>query len=320
MLNRKHHLWNAYTALGLLVVILLTGFLAGSTSALAQGSTQVFVSPQMSEVSIGGLAEVKLEVKNGVELNAYDVTVVYDPAVLTLESWRHGGYMTNLGVIVQVNEPGRLNIVAVQLGIPGVSGDGTLLNMSFRAKSAGSSAVQVQELTFARSSGEKVFPELFSGVVNSSPAQLPSPTITLAPFVTWTATSTRVPTNAGIPTITPIYAQVITRTSLPETLSSPSSGGLEMNTANAGVAQTPTQGQVVFPFETAQPVIEQGAALEASPGSTAYATEVQGMQNKTLESIKGASRENGMVWSVGALILAGLTGLVTLFLNLWKKL
>lgn len=304
------------------VVFVILFLLPGAVSVYAQAGTQAVIEPGAVTVTQGSLLEINIAVKNGDNLNAFDVKVAYDADFLTLESWRYGGYMANLAEVKRTIEPGSFSLAAEQLATPGVSGDGTLLTLGFRTKAVGSSPVHLEQIVFTQSSGEKVQPEVFHGVVNSSQLQMPSLTATLVPFATWTATSTRVPTHVGIPTITPIYARVITRTATP-VLPMPL---LPLENGNEGLAAasqtadflpgsllSSTQIAAVRPDTKITEISELQNNMTYTQGS-------QIEQTGSVHSRKEYKRQNGMIWSVGLLILAGLTGLVTLFLNLWKRL
>ncbi len=306
----------------LLIDFLIILLLPGAVSVYAQATPQVEIDPVAITVTEGSMVEVNVAVKNGDNLNAFDVNVTYDAEILTLESWHYGDYMSNLADVKKTIAPGSFSLAAVQLATPGVSGAGTLLTLVFRAKAVGSSPVHLEHLIFAISGGGKIFPDLFHGVINSLPMQLPSPTNTVTPFPTWTATNTRVPTNAGIPTITPIYAQVITRTAtpvLPELLSPLANGNEELVSASQTAELLP--GSLFFPTQltTLQPETVSTEFSEVENNLT-LTPGLQNGHNGSGKSLKEGKRENGMIWSVGLLILAGLTGLVTLFLNLWKRL
>lgn len=306
----------------IVVVFLVLLLLPGAVSVYAQATPQAVIEPGAVTVTEGSFVAVNVAVKNGDNLNAFDVKVAYDAEIMTLESWHYGGYLSNLAEVKKTIEIGSFSLAAEQLATPGVSGAGTLLTLGFRTKAVGSSLVYLEQLILIQSSGEKVQPELFHGEVNSSQLQMPIPTATLVPFATWTATSTRVPTHVGIPTITPIYARVITRTAtpvLPIPLLSLENGDEGLAAASQAADFLPGSLLPSTPIAAVQPdtMITEFSELHNdmtfTPGS-------QIEQTASANSRKEYKRQNGMIWSVGLLILAGLTGLVTLFLNLWKRL
>lgn len=328
-----------------LVIIFATLLLALTNGVRAMGVMQAVIEPAHSSLAAGNQIVIRVEVKNGDNLNGYNLKINYNPEVITLETWSHGGYMSNLKVDKQVNDPGSLSLEVMQFNTPGVSGDGTLLNLTFTGKTSGVSAVQISEVAFIRSSGESVFPDLSSGEVNVTTSSLPSPaftatptailtltptvtpilTSTESPLRTWTPTRTRTPTAAVGATITPIRAIVATRTGtvvtpmdvvLPGNENSGSQPGIE-----AGYSPTAppsytwlTDSEIVAPrYE----VVEGG---EGSLSLTAFTIDSQEGLTAPFESNRSVNRTNGLLWSVGALFIVGLTGLVIMFANLWRKL
>jgi hypothetical protein len=127
--------------------------LAATPPARAQPETVVQVTPETAEAAVGATTAFSLEVLEGVDVNAYDVTITYDPAVAALVSWSQGDYLSNLAQVYKVDEPGRLRLVFTQLATPPVSGDGVLLNLVFRGAAAGTSPVTIESLDFAGSNG-----------------------------------------------------------------------------------------------------------------------------------------------------------------------
>ena len=105
------------------VLFLLASFLPLS-AAQAQGDTSLVVEPEISYVPLGNEIVLELVVTDGLNVNAYDVTVAYDEEKLELMSWEHGGYLSNLAVVKLEDEPGQFRVAATQLATPVVSGDG----------------------------------------------------------------------------------------------------------------------------------------------------------------------------------------------------
>ena len=145
--------------------------------------TVVQLSPSALDVSVGGSGTVSLEVLGGLAINAYDVTVRYDPAVITFVSWSHGGYLSHLAQVYKVDEPGTLRLVFTQLATPPVSGDGLLLNLVFRGAAEGSSEVFIEKLDFAGSDGTISNPQLIGATIRVN-ATLPTAQPTAAPTIT----------------------------------------------------------------------------------------------------------------------------------------
>ena len=150
---------------------------------LVEAQTVVQLSPSALDLPLGGSATLRLEVLGGLEVNAYDVTVRYDPAVITFVSWSHSGYLSHLAQVYKVDEPGTLRLVFTQLATPPVSGDGILLNLVFMGAAEGSSEVLIERLDFAGSDGTITNPQLIGATIRVD-ATLPTPRPTAAPTLT----------------------------------------------------------------------------------------------------------------------------------------
>ena len=157
---------------------------------MAQGGTVLAVDPAQASVEVNGQREIHLLVTGAENLNAFDVQVEYDSALLSLTKWEFGDLLSNLAVVKRDDLPGSFRLVATQLATPGVSGDGVLLKLTFSGKLTGSSPITITKAEFARSEGGLSLPELEHGTMTIIPAQ---PTAT--PTRTPTATATLAPTH-----------------------------------------------------------------------------------------------------------------------------
>ena len=198
--------------------------------ARAQTGPRLSVQPPESQVPVGNDLSIDLVVTNGVDVNAFDVTVTYDPNVLTLKDWAFGDYLSNLAVVSQVNQPGSLRVAATQLARPPVSGDGALLTLNFRAQAAGVSPVTITRAEFASGTGAKTEPERVNGTVMA----LVAPTFT--PTVTVTATPTRTPTP--LPTVTLTSMPTATAATIFTPTSMATTGNAATATALSGATAT----------------------------------------------------------------------------------
>ena len=147
----------------------------------AQESTILSVLP--SEVELDLVADetvtVDLWVSNAVELNGFDIILAYDPTVVLLDSWEHGGFLTNMFNVTQVDDPGTFRLGAVQLAQPGKSGDGSLLKLTFSGVSLGSSALTITQAVFADVGGNQTVPDFVGGSIIVFP-----PRFTLSGLIT----------------------------------------------------------------------------------------------------------------------------------------
>ena len=188
--------------LGLALILLVSLLMAAlALPVMAQGGTVLAVDPAQASVEVNGQREIHLLVTGAENLNAFDVQVEYDSALLSLTKWEFGDLLSNLAVVKRDDLPGSFRLVATQLATPGVSGDGVLLKLTFSGKLTGSSAITITKAEFARSEGGLSLPELEHGTMTIIPAQptatptrTPTATATLAPSQTLTLTPTRTAT------------------------------------------------------------------------------------------------------------------------------
>ncbi len=326
----------------LLVAIMLV---STGVPVSAQAETQLALNPPDGRVAIGGVITITIEVKNGSDVNAYDLTVKYNSEVITLESWGHGEYLNNVAEVKRVQEPGSFRLAVTQLASSGASGDGSLLNLTFRAKTSGTAQVFISEAKLVTSTNEMVYPGLVPGTISVTEAILPSASATLIPTGTSAPTST-IPftitppatrTNTSIPVLTrkptrtrtPIPAIVVTSISTPGTAMAVTPGKLGVP------ATTPTQntiptidgsggviGMNVTPGSTpSQGVLDQDPASdgEIEKLSTGRDSSADSLVESLYYWVKKIRIENVLMWGLSLQILAILSGLVVLFVSTWKK-
>jgi len=132
---------------------------------------------------------VSLLVDEGQDVNSFDITIEYDDTILELSSWSYGDYLSNLSVSTLVNTLGSFRLAASQLNTQAVSGDGTLLNLTFKSLAPGTSALVLDEAEFRDLQGNVSTPNRASGSINVILAA----TYTLTPTITLTPTRTNTP-------------------------------------------------------------------------------------------------------------------------------
>lgn len=126
------------------------------------------VVPPVASIALNGTNSVTLDVnvENVVDLMSYDVTFTYDPALLNLTAWAHGGFLSALFQFKLVNTPGLLRMAFGQVGVPAVSGSGTLIRLTFSGLTSGSAAVTIANAVFSKPTGAKMYPTLRHGLIN----------------------------------------------------------------------------------------------------------------------------------------------------------
>ena len=163
-------------ALSLLVVCLA---FAPVGRASGQQTAAVSVSPVSTALYLNSVNAVELEIRvtGAVDLQGFELILTYDPAVVHLDSWSHGGMLDPVAVVTKTNTPGYLRLAIVQLGGTAPSGDGVLLRLTFSGVAVGISPIQITKCEFTNgSAGGVTTPQIENGSlrVGYDPALLDS--------------------------------------------------------------------------------------------------------------------------------------------------
>jgi hypothetical protein len=195
--------WMGKWVVGMLLAALVC-LVPWASPARAQTEFSLRVSPEELEVPVGTDFTLELIVEDGVDLNAFDVLVDFNPQVLTLVNWELGDYFNNLAVVSVDVQPSFLRVAATQLASEPVSGDGVLLTMLFNAKAEGISLIELTQAQFVDADGDNLEPEPLEGKVNVilAPTYTPTATGTLTPTLTFTSTPGATATITPIPSAT----------------------------------------------------------------------------------------------------------------------
>lgn len=171
---------NRLFARGALLIGLALSLAFAGPAARAQSRPTLSVTPADSDLIWNDTRTVRLYVTAGENVNAFDVTVHYDPAILELTSWSTGNYLANLWKVYQVNTPGVFRLACTQLASPGKSGDGDLLDLVFRGAANGISAIALADAQFSDPQGRSIDPTRVDGRlwVHADPALLASVPLT----------------------------------------------------------------------------------------------------------------------------------------------
>jgi LysM repeat protein len=213
-------------ALKKLVTLLLSALLVvGLVSTLQAQGTAAKLLPEVQTIDVGQLATVTLRVEDVQDLYGYQVNLTFDPTVLEVMDADPGdaGIQVGLGTFVTPdyvpmnsadNSLGTIEVVVSQVApSTAANGSGTLLNISFRAKSAGISDIEMNPLVLASAQGTEIAATIYNaqisvGSATATPTDVSStatPTST-TPAETATPTATPTPTSTGTvvaPTATP---------------------------------------------------------------------------------------------------------------------
>lgn len=156
----------------MLMLMVLGSFFFALKPAAAQTGTTVFFAPDPANVYLNGSNSqvVEVWVGNAVELNVFDITVEYDPAVANLSGWAVGNFLTGLSCFIppgSPDAPGYFRRVCVQLNQPLQTGSGVLLKLTFSGLSFDSTDLILNNPTLSAGNPQvKVYPTPINGLLN----------------------------------------------------------------------------------------------------------------------------------------------------------
>ena len=227
------------------VLVMLIALGGGMPAASAQNSTVLTFDPDLVSVPLGNQVQLQLWVLEGVNVNAFDIELEYDPDVLTLESWSYGDFLRQLAQVMLINEPGHFRLAATQLAQPVVSGSGVLLNFSFNTLALGESLIDLTHGQLSDALGNSTFPALEDALVRvvNEPTYTPTTTNTPIPTALPTATPTQTPTSTPTPTVTPLASPTLLWTGTATRINIPPIGGID----------EPGEEQYTTPVQTGEP-------------------------------------------------------------------
>ncbi len=161
-------------------------------------SLTLSILPVNTTITLNGTntATLQVVVANVLDLMGFDITFTYDPAIVQLSKWEHGGFL-NIASLQQyrnINNPGYLRLAFSQIAVPAVNGNGTLLKLTFSGKAFGTSLVTIVNAAFGKPSGATFYPALFHGQLTTTF----DPTSVTNSAVTGTVSLQGQSTSAGI--------------------------------------------------------------------------------------------------------------------------
>ena len=131
----------------------------------AAGATRLRFEPQSVNLKPGETATIGIVVQDVHDLFSIPMLLQYNPAVISVEEVRHGGFLSGgtqeVAIVQRVDkERGQAIISATrQPNTPGVNGSGTLLGIVVRGVSPGTSSLSIVQVN-ARDSQQKPIPLL----------------------------------------------------------------------------------------------------------------------------------------------------------------
>jgi hypothetical protein len=301
---------------GVLVVFLLISLPAVGVNA--QELTELRIRPETTNATVGEDIVLTVDVLRGVNLSGYDLTISYDPAVLELVSWAHGSYLSSLAMMKTDLQPGRIRLAAVQVGKPGVSGDGTLLVLTFRAAHAGFSNVGIAAVDLATDEGTRVIPATSDAVITVNPPHTETLPPTATPTLTLTATRTltRTATKTATTTLTRTFVATATHT---PTLA----GSLASSTATPFppiLLQTGTAEGSATQYESRTPRPDGSPASETSSAVAIAGTITPTSLSTAAGTDASEARLNRLLWGFALFLVLILAGMVLILMRHKKSL
>ncbi|HXO19714.1 MAG TPA: cohesin domain-containing protein, partial [Thermoanaerobaculia bacterium] len=125
---------------------------AESRQAARTAAVQLWLTPQSLKVAAGERFEVRIEAAASAAVSHLPLSLTFDPKVLAVEKVEAGTFLGGAGEAEVLSDgsslPGELIIGASRLGkVPGVTGTGTLVRITFRAVAAGRSGLEFHDST-----------------------------------------------------------------------------------------------------------------------------------------------------------------------------
>ncbi len=137
--------------------------------AAASTNVRLWLAPQAVAVAPGDLFEVRLQAASALPLSHLPLALSFDPKVLAVEKVEAGTFLGPRGqaeVLADHSRPGELLLGASRLGeLPGVTGNGTVARVTFKALAAGRT-----RLAFLES--RALNPQLLPLAVAAEPAEV----------------------------------------------------------------------------------------------------------------------------------------------------
>jgi hypothetical protein len=136
-------------------------------AARAETETVLAIVPSELSLWLNGTASAPAQVYiNAVQdLNAFDIVLTYDGALAVVTDYAYGGFLSNLECFSEINDPGYFRLACSQFSTPGVSGSGSLVNLTFSGISPGATPISITTAKLSDPNGKVILAQLQHGVV-----------------------------------------------------------------------------------------------------------------------------------------------------------
>ena len=116
----------------------------------ARADSILSIQPSLSTPNVGSVFDVFVNISNASDLYAFQFDISFDPTILSAMSVTEGSLFPGSGITTETidNTSGSISFIAdVLTGAPsGVSGDGTLADLTFQAVSEGTSPIALSNM------------------------------------------------------------------------------------------------------------------------------------------------------------------------------
>ena len=170
------------------------GFAPDAEYTVLPPGTRFSLSTAATQVQVGDTFTVQLKAENISDLAGWQSDITFDPAVLKVNNVSEGSFLKQGGGSTHFlkgtidNEAGRIaDVGSARLSEGGVSGEGTLLSVTFTAKANGESRLSVRKFQAGASTGEAISsrpPDIIMTVGDSSVSDVSDGPFSLSTDVT----------------------------------------------------------------------------------------------------------------------------------------
>jgi len=150
-------------------LVLLLSFIPTRSAVAQETGTWVYFSPDPSYIYINTTNQVTVNVmiRDAVNISGFDVRVNFNPAIVTLESFAFGDFLTNVGCANQVIGVDYIRLVCGQTGpLPGRYGTGSLVSLVFSGVTEGTNPLAFGRVALSTKEFQEVLPGKTNGTLN----------------------------------------------------------------------------------------------------------------------------------------------------------
>jgi hypothetical protein len=145
-------------------------------------STSIAVDPSFKEVTINSVFGIDLNVSDVADLYLWVVTIEWNPSIIEFQSYTEGAFLKAGGSTAIMDagvSSGKVTkLVCTVLGpVLGVTGGGSLITFSFKAKALGTTPVSITFSDLLNSNGDHISHSISNGMVKVS---LPKYTLSIS--------------------------------------------------------------------------------------------------------------------------------------------